>query len=163
MKPRKAIIQLNKEKRVTLDLEDFKRLKQYKWYLFKSDNKEYAIRRTEDGATVFMHREILGVVNEDSKVYVDHIDRNGLNNERSNLRLCNNSQNQYNTSKKKNSKQKYKGVRETRYGTYEARIRANGKRLHLGTFKTIEEAVEVYNAKARELHGEFAYINEIKP
>ena len=107
----------------------------------------------------FLHRLILNV--NDPKMYVDHINGNSLDNRRKNLRVCTNAENQLNCGKKSTSKQKYKGIRETRYGTFEARIRYKGKRLHLGTFKTIEEAVQVYNLKALELHGEFAYVNTL--
>lgn len=106
----------------------------------------------------FLHRLILEV--DDRKLMVDHINGDSLDNRRSNLRICSNAQNQWNTDKKVNSNQEVKGVRKTRYNTYEARIRVNGKRLHLGTFKTLEEARNVYNQKAKELHEEFAFINK---
>ena len=107
--------------------------------------------------STFLHRLIINV--DDPKLYIDHINGNSLDNRRKNLRVCTNAENQWNCGKKSTSKQKYKGVRQTRYGTYEARIRYGGKRHHLGTFKTIEEAVKVYNEKALEVHGEFAYVN----
>ena len=92
---------------------------------------------------------------------VDHI--NGINNDDriENLRLCTAS---YNLANRKSSKfgrkYVYKGVNKTKTG-WAATIRKNYKSLHLGTFKTIEEAALAYNQKATELFGEFAYLNEV--
>jgi hypothetical protein len=57
---------------------------------------------------------------------------------------------------------KYKGVRKTKQGKYEAKIHIDNKTIWLGLFNTQEEAAKVYNIKARELFGKFAYQNEIK-
>jgi hypothetical protein len=85
----------------------------------------------------------------------DHKDGDKLNNRRSNLRVCTTAQNTYNSRKK--GRGLYKGVHKTRNGTYYAKI----KKRHLGTFSTPERAALAYNRKAKELFGEFAWLNKI--
>jgi hypothetical protein len=88
---------------------------------------------------------------------VDHINGNGLDNRKENLRICSHSENQWNRTKYKNNKSGYKGVFfHSKTGHWEAGIRINGKREYLGVFNTPQEASLAYSRKAIELHGEFA-------
>ena len=152
MRVKKLIIN---DKEVLLDMKDYLNYKHQIQGAYNYWNGKYYVI-TKEGK--FLHRLIL---NTPKGLLVDHINGNSLDNRRCNLRVCTNAQNQWNTAKKSNSTQKYKGVRKTKSGKYEARIRCGeGKRLHLGTYPTIEEAVEAYNTKALELHGDFAYLNK---
>ena len=89
------------------------------------------------------------------------IDHNGFNNTKANLRLCTPSQNNYNTRVRKTKRtSKYKGVsRHKKSKSYAARIRYVGKLYDLGLFADEVEAAKAYDKKARELFGEFAYLN----
>jgi hypothetical protein len=90
------------------------------------------------------------------KHIVDHINRVKDDNRWSNLRHATNSQNNINSKKQKNNTSGYVGVswhNATR--KWSARIGYKGKKLHLGVYETIEEAVDVYNKKAIKLYGEF--------
>jgi hypothetical protein len=93
---------------------------------------------------------------------VDHIDHNGLNNQRSNLRVCTQMQNMAN---KRISKDKvtsaYKGVYPCAKRKWQVRIEKDGKDRHLGVFATPEEAALAYNAAALEAWGEYAFLNEV--
>lgn len=102
-----------------------------------------------------MHRIILGAKRGQ---YVDHIDHNRLNNTRSNLRLCTQSENQANRRLHKNSSTGYKGV--TRHGSYRhARLWVNGTCVHLGYHEDAYTASMVYDHAARRFYGEFAQVN----
>ena len=99
--------------------------------------------------------------NLDNKKVIDHIDNNPANNNVRNLRWCSQKDNQYNRDKTKTNTTGFKGV--TFYkplNKYKASIRINGKEKHLGYFKSAEEASRAYDAKAKELHGEFYYKNK---
>lgn len=88
--------------------------------------------------------------------YIDHIDRNPLNNKIENLRLCTKSENMRNVGMQKNNKSGYKGVFPyNNSGKFYSRIVVEGVSIRLGVFDTEEEASLVYEAKARELHGVF--------
>ena len=126
--------------------------------------------------TFLLHREILGIT--DPSVLVDHINGDGLNNMKSNLRLCNHSENRKNRHNKSDKHtSKYLGVSlktikykyrvksgEERISItkrWEARIQHNKKQISIGFFDTETEAALAYNEKAIEFHGEFASLNKI--
>jgi len=99
--------------------------------------------------------------NPDNKPMIDHIDENKANNNVKNLRWATNRENEYNKGKRIDNKSGFKGVsfnKETK--KYRARININDKRKHLGYYETAEQASKVYEAKAKELHGEFFYKNK---
>ena len=89
---------------------------------------------------------------------VDHINHNGLDNRRPNLRLATRSQNAANLGPYANNTSGYKGVDFNR-GKWRARIREGGVRYFLGYFETAEDAARAYDTKAHELFGEFASLN----
>jgi hypothetical protein len=139
-------IKLTKGQVTIVDDDDYEELSKYKWYF----DGFYAVRY-EDGKLIFMHRQI---VNAPKGLVVDHINRNKLDNRKSNLRLCTHRQNAVNSKHRNNSG--YKGVYYDRcLKKYVARI----GRKHLGTFATVEEAAKVYDEHAKQLYGEFAYLN----
>ena len=88
---------------------------------------------------------------------IDHINGNKVDNRISNLRLCNDSQNQRNVGKKKTARHsKHKGV-DLHKGKWRARIRpGDGTRIELGHFATEEQAADAYREAAKKYHGEYA-------
>lgn len=87
--------------------------------------------------------------------YIDHIDRNPLNNKIENLRAVNPSLSKINTGKPKNNTSGYKGVLSTPSGKFQARLGYKGKKLYIGLYATAEEAAEAVKLKSIELYGEF--------
>lgn len=102
-----------------------------------------------------LHRFLLEVT--DSKVHVDHINGDILDNRKSNLRKADNRLNHTNQRLRKDNKAGYKGV-SYRDGKFYARIGPAGK-IHIGIYPTAEEAAKAYDAKAKELYGEYARLN----
>ena len=124
------------------------------WYISPTSGKRQRKRKT-----IRMHRLITKCP---KGLQVDHINHNGLDNRRKNLRICNNVQNQWNRRKGNNNNSGFKGVSiESRRKTkkYRVQIGYMGKTRHLGYFESPVEAAKIYDAKAKELFGEFANLN----
>jgi len=111
----------------------------------------------------YVHRlvAIAFLENPDNKKVIDHIDNNPANNNVKNLRWCSQKENLANQYKRINNKSGFKGVSfDKPRNKYQARININGKIKHLGYYETAEEASKVYDAKAKEIHGDFFYKNK---
>ena len=111
------------------------------------------------------HRLLLGVSNP--KIFVDHINHNGLDNRRENLRFCTSTQNQGNARKGGRGSSLYKGVHfsseiKRANKPWRARIKVNGKYKYLGSYTSEKDAAIVYNKAALEYFGEFACLNEFE-
>lgn len=96
-------------------------------------------------------------------MHVDHRDRNGLNNQKSNLRFCTPAQNHYNKPYYGTPKSGYRGVylQVDTKSKYAARIRANKNIIQLCGFNSAIEAATAYNELAKKYHGEFAILNQL--
>ena len=149
-----------------IDDEDFEYLSKFKWYAMKGGSTFYAARYTYDKndktrSCILMHRE---AANSPKDKQVDHIDHNGLNNQKVNLRNCTRQQNMMNKALTKRNKTKFKGVSTSmRNGQIKisADIKAEGRTIYLGRFKTLESAALAYNEAAVKYFGEFAYLNNV--
>lgn len=148
-----------------VDDEDFDWLSQWKWQArFIPGRTVYAQRtqRLTPGVhglrkTITMHRAIM---NAPDGLDVDHVNLDGLDNRRANLRLCTPSQNAYNVGVRPHSRSGYKGVRfHKQSGLWRARITVAGVVISLGYHNTAEDAARAYDAAARREHGAFARVN----
>lgn len=156
-------IPLTQGKVALVDAADYAWLTQWKWHAYYSPGKRsFYVGRlipSEIGPRQFplkMHREILGLKRGDARVG-DHINGNGLDNRRSNLRIATPQQNQCNRGKQRNNTTGFKGVYyNKKCDKFAAAIRANKKLHYLGLFSTAEGAHAAYCAAADRLHGDFA-------
>lgn len=153
-------IELTQGKVTLVDDEDYDFLMQWKWHaMIKKEDYRYAARR-KNKKVLIMHRVIMNAT--DIKIAVDHKDHDGLNNQKSNLRLCINAQNICNrrTSIHKSSS-KYLGVYLSNWAVkkWKAQITKNNQKFFLGHFDSEEDAACAYDAAAKRLHGEFANLN----
>lgn len=152
-------IPLTMGKYALVDDEDYEELSKYKWhyhdagyatrsiYLGKRDGK-YKYKK------IFMHRQILN-----NPKQTDHANGDGLDNRRSNLRVCDYTDNMRNRRKSANKSSKFKGVLwDKRAGKWRSRI-GLAKDKHIGYFNDEKEAAIAYNEAAKEHFGEFARLN----
>lgn len=142
----KEIILTQKQVAV-IDDNDYKIVKDYKWYAIISKTKRtYYAASTINKKMVQMHRLILKA---STGQLVDHIDGNGLNNLRENIRICNKTENNRNRHSTVGVS-KYKGVtwhKPTK--KWRARITVNSKKIHLGLFLLETSAAEAYDKKLK--------------
>ncbi len=161
-------IQLTQGKVAFIDDEDFEIVNKFNWFARKRKTKYgfdfYAgrqINTSKGQRTLNMHRFILSLL--DSKIHVDHIDNNGLNNQKNNLRIANNKQNCCNKKVSGIGTSKYKGVTvRKRDGKFVASIKVNYKNKHIGCYNSEIIAALAYNNAAVYYFGEFAKTNIIE-
>lgn len=152
-------IKLTQNKVALVDDEDFERLSQYKWHAIKIHRSWYA-RRAANGKRIYMHREL---INTEQGYFIDHINRNGLDNRRQNIRACSISENNRNTSSHKGSSSKYLGVYwDSNKNKWKASISYKNKVIHLGRYSIETQAALAYNLAAAKYFGEFANLNIIQ-
>lgn len=147
-------IQLTQGKVAFVDDEDYERLNRFKWYAVRAKDRFYAERKSAS-IQIRMHRTIM---NAPKGIQVDHKDRNGLNNQKFNLRLATNQENCFNQiHPHKNNKLGVKGV-HWREDTkkFLAQIQFNKKRIYLGLFTMLEDADSAYRKAEKKYFGEFA-------
>jgi hypothetical protein len=140
-----------------VDDEDFDRVNQFRWVVLKNKNNCYAwSRQPHPGKKTYLQNFLM---HPPSGFLVDHINRNGLDNRKQNLRICTPRQNTHN--RPSHGKLSYKGVVfcKSKKNPYMVRLHADKQWTYLGCFPTAELAAEAYDRKAFELYGEFAYLN----
>lgn len=139
-----------------LDAEDAYLASQYQWRLIGSDHL-YAATGQKD--LMLMHRVVMGLVRGDSRM-VDHINGDGLDNRRANLRICTNSQNQANRQRLHASSSRFRGVTWSKATTkWLASIKVEGHSYHLGSFAIEEDAARAYDQAAVAFFGDFSRPN----
>ena len=157
-------IKLTQGQFALIDNEDFERVSKYKWHAdYNKTTKSYYAKTTpyighNKSKNIRMHRFIMNVPRV---LQVDHINKNTLDNRKSNLRFCTREQNMWN-SKSRSGTSKYKGVSfDKQKKKWMARISSNRKIMHIGYYISQKDAAIAYNKKAKKIHGDFAFLNLI--
>jgi len=156
-------IPLTRGKFAIVGPRDYAFLMQWKWCYLKGrpGGSGYAFRKDDKNKTIRMHRVILERMGFKDFAMVDHINRNGLDNRRCNLRSATNRQSNYNRNKRKDNASGYIGVSWYR-GKWHTQIQVNRKNIYLGPYDDPKEAARVYNKAAVKYRGKFVVLNVIK-
>ncbi len=149
-----GMVPLGHGKYAYVDLEDYDKVMKHGWSCSGKSYSGYAIASI-GGKSISLHEFIVG--SQDNKI-IDHKDRNKLNCRRENLRFCTRLKNSYNKTRK-DSNPGLVGVRKRSNNKWRAVINVERKRIHLGYFRTEEEAVAARDEAAKKYHGEFAVLN----
>lgn len=151
-----AIVELTQGQVSIIDASDAPMVGRYNWSVAERGQRTYACARF-DGVLQYLHRII---ATPEEGECVDHINGDGLDNRRSNLRCCVQAENNINRGATCISKSGFKGVSWSKSNNgWIAQIRRDGLRKHIGTFAKAEDAARAYDAAAIEIHGEFARLN----
>lgn len=139
----------SRPKVIRVDYEDLEMLKQYQWHVEHSRANIWYAAASVNGKTIRMHRLLVPGFQS-----VDHINHDGLDNRKSNLRGCTNAENNRNKRTNFNPKSGAVGVRKVR-DRYFARIMVNKKEMSLGGYPTLEEAISARKEAELKYFGEF--------
>lgn len=145
-------IQLTQDKFAIIDACDFEEISKYKWHTSYERGRYYAKGWVVD-REVYMHRHVLKTSKDK---LTDHINGNGLDNRRCNLREVTRRENNWNKRSNRNSTSKYKGVSWLQKRK-KWLVQIKGK--FIGYFDNEIDAAIAYDKKAREIYREYAYLN----
>lgn len=154
-----AIIKSTNGYDILVDDEDRAFLSLFNWYVDICGQTRYASRKIKNKKD-YIHRVIMEKYFDINNKPIDHADRNGLNNTKANLRMCNSSQNGVNSEKQQNNTSGYKCVySDNNSKSWNTKIDVYGKVLNIGNFKSKRYAAIAYDIYAKKHYGEFAYLN----
>lgn len=144
-----------------IDKEDYDSVSKFNWH---TSNEGYVLRTVyiEEGKwdKVRLHRFL---INPPTGMVVDHINRDILDNRKSNLRVATRMENSWNSGLKSTNKSGYKGVSYREASRkWRAQLYVDGKKMCLGHFTNKHDAARMFNFWAKDLQGEFAWLNKIK-
>lgn len=153
-----ARVPLTKGYTAVIDSNDVHLVEGYNWYAQIKPTMVYARRNEYPNGklkAIRMHRVIAEAKDGEQ---VDHVDHDGLNNRKSNLRICTAAENRRNSRISSLNKSGKKGCSWSKTKKrWEACIKVDGENVHLGFFDDIEKAHEAYRSASKRLHGEFGY------
>lgn len=141
-----------------VDESDLENTSKNYWTLGNGKRGRYAKRRVGPSDVVLMHREIMGLSKGDGFV-VDHINGNGLDNRRMNLRVCSNGENLRNRGASKSNKSGHKGISfDKSRNKWSVEICVDYKKVFRKRFTCLDEAVKAQREMMKKYHGDFARV-----
>lgn len=157
-------ISLTQGKSTLVDDEDIIIANRYKWHALRGRNTFYAVNNVcidKQERPIYLHRLLLGLDAGDIR-QVDHVNHNGLDNRRENLRIVDHRKNQWNSHPRSNCVSKYKGVTwDKQRGKWQARCMVDGHRYCIGRFDDELSAAIAYNSFATKCFCEYAFLNDV--
>ena len=152
------LIRLGPGQYAKVDPEDYEPLSKYDWYLMKFKNTQYAVRIENGFSIIHMHREIM---QPPKGMVVHHVNHDGKDNRKENLRIVTYKQNAVNNKPKAgNCTSKYKGgYWHKQRRKWAVGLSHNRKKIYIGVFDDEVEAAKAYDTAAKKYHGEYAYLN----
>lgn len=154
-------VQISRGRYTLIDTADKPTVLPFMWSYDPRPHAGYVVRRARGGRQLMLHRALLG----DESRSIDHVNHDGLDNRRENLRGCTQSQNQYNCRLRSRRYSKYHGVtfdKSRSRGAWIARIKVAGTQHTVGRFDNELDAAMARDAAARRMHGEFATLNFVE-
>lgn len=143
-----------KGERFCIDKEDYPLVKDYCWRI---DKYGYVVANRRDGSNKIIRLHDFIMMHNSKNTIVDHKNWDKTDNRKQNLRIATKSQNNINIKRKLNNTSGYTGVTyNKRTNRYIARISLNNKRIFLGSFKDINDAIEARHNAEIKLHGEWS-------
>lgn len=153
------LIKLSSGDFVKIDPEDYPKVSKHHWYLNTFRGLKYA----KTSSTVNGKKKCIGmhsiILIAGEGLEIDHINNDGLDNRKSNLRICTHRQNLMNVRAQTGKSSKYKGVSKTQDNTWKAVSRVSGEQKYLGRFKTEKEAAIAYDNEVIKYGDEHAFLN----
>ena len=136
-----------------IDLDDYERVSAYQWH--KDDTEYFISSKTKKHNAIRLHNFIM------NEKYIDHINRDKSDNRKNNLRVASISENNRNRSKGKNNSSGFIGISKGKYSkkwgeSWRVSIVVNKKRISLGTYHNLEEALKVRLKAEKKYFGDFA-------
>lgn len=153
----------NREKPAIIDIEDYEKVEKYHW---TKTTRDYTVSHIDVNGKlkkIYLHRLIMGVEDKKTKLNVDHINGNVLDNRKINLRFATQLQNCWNKRLNSNNTLGVAGVREIRNAKiWNARIIVNYKVIHLGNYRDINEAIKARKEAEIKYFGEYRRKDDIQ-
>ena len=151
------LIPLTQGRYTVVDAADYPQLIQVRWHVIRCTPNNWYAARSINGHPIYMHRVIL---NAPDNIQVDHVSGDGLDNRRANLRLATAMQNHGNMRRNRMNTSGYIGVSwNTEERKWYASIYDGPRRIHLGRFRTAEDAARARDIAAHARYGSFARLN----
>lgn len=140
---------------IIIDKDDIDKVNIYQWHIEHSRKNIYYAQASYKGKTIRLHKLILPSLKQ-----IDHINHNGLDNRKSNLREATNAENNRNKNFSRSPLSGYTGIRyNSKAKSYYVRIMVNKKEISLGVYKNIEDAIAARKAGELKYFKEFRYSN----